>query len=476
MTEVQNMSQGADDVISLASDQSLLQTWHTEKNFNEMTLAVEKYALSGSIDVEILNVATNETVCHYCFKNEDFNGKEFKVPFSGKANTSYILWLTGIQMEQEDDLRFYTSPRYEKYGSLQQDGTLIKNNLCMSFSKETLRGKEQVQGFLLPLIFIILISGVGIFLFNRRFEEVLPVMLMSISLIMFLTGFLDLRVGYVIVFLLPLLIPIWIIYRKKTKQDIYIKEYLLTPAFAIFLLLYSIIYIINFNRGFMVWDEFSHWGPMVKETLRLNQFYSIPESTLYVHKDYPPIITLFETLWCKLCGGYSEKYIYRSLQVLEFSLLFPFLRRLEWKKSVSFIAKLACILVIMMVGMLVIGLGEAKFYSTIYTDAVLAILLAYGLAFIYINEECDRFSIFCLIILLSFILLTKQMGMVFFLIIWGTLILKLLLERNYQKWFVGLITLILPCGFYMGWSYYVSKLKLGQQFSVRKMDIFSIFD
>ena len=70
--------------------------------------------------------------------------------------------------------------------------------------------------------------------------------------------------------------------------------------FPIFFILFFFIFLFDYNRGFTHWDEMSHWGPMVKENLRLNQLYSTAESKLQAHKDYPPMIALFETAWCRV--------------------------------------------------------------------------------------------------------------------------------------------------------------------------------
>lgn len=90
-----------------------------------------------------------------------------------------------------------------------------------------------------------------------------------------------------------------------------------------FVILYTAVFFFDLNHGFTHWDEISHWGPMVKENLRLNQLYLVEESRLQAHKDYPPVIALIETAWSDLCGGYSEKYLYRGLHMLISAMIFP---------------------------------------------------------------------------------------------------------------------------------------------------------
>ena len=180
------------------------------------------------------------------------------------------------------------------------------------------------MSYFVPLLYIFCTAGMFALLLHKKIEDVLPLSLMSMSLVLFLGGFIDLRLGLGSIFLFAFLFPVLIVLIKfgKIKFLSFSFNQILTPAFLIYLLLYSFIYILNLNRGFLAWDEVSHWGPMVKEMIRLNHFYSVNESALLVHKDYPPIISIFEYLWCKLCGGYKECYLYRSLQTLSLSLLF----------------------------------------------------------------------------------------------------------------------------------------------------------
>lgn len=90
----------------------------------------------------------------------------------------------------------------------------------------------------------------------------------------------------------------------------------------IFILLYIFCFITNQDKEFVSWDEFSHWGMFLKESLRLDSFYC--NSPIYfAHKDYVPAITLFETLWCKLSLRYSEADAYRAIQIFMYDLFFP---------------------------------------------------------------------------------------------------------------------------------------------------------
>ena len=77
--------------------------------------------------------------------------------------------------------------------------------------------------------------------------------------------------------------------------------------------------IIDYGRHFTHWDELMHWGKMTQEMLRLDKFYTDPASELLVHKYYPPGVPIFEMLWCRMSGGWSEAGQTMSLHFLIFS-------------------------------------------------------------------------------------------------------------------------------------------------------------
>lgn len=343
--------------------------------------------------------------------------------------------------------------------------------------------------FAVPLLFVIGISGSAVMIARKRFEEVLPVSLLTVTLILYISGlFGRLLIGYycalAIACAFPVLILIHLLKRKnhtKPLADVF------TPGFFIFLALYIFVWNLNGSRGFTMWDEISHWGPMVKETLRLNKFYSVPESMLSVHKDYPPIVSLFEYLWCKLSGGYRESYLYNGLQLLSFSLFFPMFSRFKWEKSVLFFGKLALSALLLISAPLILSLSDARFYQTIYTDCLLALLLAYSLSSIVIEKKISGFGLIRLSTAFSFMLLTKQMGIAFWALSFAfflinifiahlgrirTMLRKVQIKKILPLALMILTTTILVPGLFLfSWNRHVDSYDLPKQFSLSSVQI-----
>lgn len=329
---------------------------------------------------------------------------------------------------------------------------------------------------------------------KRRFEEVLPVSLMSCTLLVCIFGFLgNLLLGFYLSIIIAIAFPVIIIISLlKHKNLSNLSSDFLTPGFCIFLVIYTFIYILNFRRGFTQWDEISHWGPMVKETLRLNKFYCVPESTLSVHKDYPPIVSLFEYIWCKLSGGYQEIYLYRSLQLLSFSLFFPVFSKFKWKKNPKLFVKLILTVFLIISATIIIALGEARFYQTIYIDCFFGLLLAYCLAIVIIEKKITKFKVFNLSVALSFLLLTKQMGIAFFALTLAALLISYIIiyknnphqdlkkEYNFQKSRAIILILLayigIPLLFSFLWNSYTASYGISGQFKISSINISKLIE
>jgi len=125
------------------------------------------------------------------------------------------------------------------------------------------------------------------------------------------------------------------------------------------------------------WDEFSHWGRVVKNMYFFDALGNHPDSTS-LFRGYPPSTALFHYFWMKM-GEFSEPNLYRSMGVLGFSLLLPVMKNIGWnsKKVAIVVASF-----VIMVPMYLFG----NFYTEIYVDAIMGILVAYSL-FIYFTEE-----------------------------------------------------------------------------------------
>lgn len=269
---------------------------------------------------------------------------------------------------------------------------------------------------------------------------------------------------------------VFVVFGRKGKLSYNIEKRDIGITIA-FIILYTVVFLFDLNRGFTHWDEMSHWGPMVKENLRLNQLYSVEQSQLQVHKDYPPVLALIETAWSSLCGGYSEKYLYKGLHMLIASMLFPmatyFYRSedkiVEWM-GVFFVA------VPFLMVCTVLSLDDGNLLTTIYADGAMAVTAAFCIFLVLTLREYKRNEELILIIAFSFLMLVKQIGFEYFCLCFLLLILisikDCLLEEN-KKYIFKRISLlfIIPMLFRTSWNIYTKMNHIGSQFGLAKFDM-----
>ena len=345
------------------------------------------------------------------------------------------------------------------------------------------------MNFIMPFLITILGTGFYSVLFKKKFEIVLPLFLMSLAIFNYALTVINLfDLSYWLILIFSFIFPLYLIYlfiknKDKFKESI---KYFITPGLFMYVLLYTFIYILNLNRGFNTWDEFSHWGMMVKETMRLKGFYNAPNSILTVHPDYPPIITLFQSFWCTMSGGYRESLLYTSTQILGLSLIFPFISTLKYKSNFKFFFKFILIFIIIITIPILITVGEAAFYSTIYTDAILGLLIGYGFALITVYKKYDKFLTVHLSILFSFIILTKQIAIMFVFLMIGNHVINLIntkkidkkyIKKNYKKILFNFVMLIIvPLLMTFIWMLIVKSRGIEGQFNVSDIKIFKMYD
>ncbi|MDO4526531.1 MAG: hypothetical protein Q4B87_00345 [Candidatus Saccharibacteria bacterium] len=339
---------------------------------------------------------------------------------------------------------------------------------------------EYITSFAIPILYFMAITATLVFLTKKSFGKCLPLGMILSAFLLFFSQlmFNTFTVGFVIGIICAVAaIPLAIFKRKELSE---FKKLYFTSGFVVFLVIYVLVYIYDLNRGFTMWDELSHWGMMVKEMVRLDRFYSIDASNLMVHKDYPPIMQLFELFWVKLCGGFSEPYVERALHTFELSLIVPFVaekiaeKKNFWKSVMVGVATVGIVALIILFfdGHLVIG--------TVYIDYVMALLVVYLLMTIMASSRISWFEIASIMAGGSFLLLLKQMGLPLYLLIICFLVGMVFLrkkvkvkrffkELNIKKTIFYLIMLAVPFVVWLVWGGVVDGIE--KQFSLSDLSV-----
>ena len=125
------------------------------------------------------------------------------------------------------------------------------------------------------LFLLILINSIALTIkLKNRIEVNIPITIIALVLIIYLFGLFDkLLLGVKIIEMLAIILVGYITYFFiKNKKHIDIKEQILTPGLFIYILLCLVFIIFNKDMLFKEYDEFSHWGLVVKQMFEFRKF------------------------------------------------------------------------------------------------------------------------------------------------------------------------------------------------------------
>lgn len=255
-------------------------------------------------------------------------------------------------------------------------------------------------------------SAAGAVLWQRQYEEMLPLTSAALVLLLFLSGILgSLKIGVYVVWLLTagiyLFLVVWVVEKKCLKN---VLPYLFTPGFFVFCVLFCLAVYFNFGKMADGWDEFSHWADIVKAMVTIDDFGTNANSGSHF-QSYPPGMALFQYFLQKLNGArggqdFCEWMLYFAYQIFCFTFFMPFLKNLQWKR----LGGIVCTGIVIFLSPL---LFYSDLYTKIYIDPFLGILAGTGLAVLFLREEKDLASSVNLLLTCSMLVLAKDAGLLF---------------------------------------------------------------
>lgn len=258
------------------------------------------------------------------------------------------------------------------------------------------------MGSLFMLLILLALSSAYGLLLGKRFEQTLPLACFTPIVVLYGFGLLDLLlVGVYVCIGLALLAGIWCVYCAFRDRKRF-ASLLLTPGCALFVALFAVVWLGHRGRLISQWDEFSHWALVVKNMFGLNALGNHPLSTVRF-PGYQPGVALFQYFWARVGGAYVEADLYRSLNILTLSMLFPVFSGVGWRRMGSAALLFASVLLppIMV---------DAGFYTSIYVDVVLGIVLAHMLYVYFSQRTFDRWAMLDLCAATFVLVLVKSSG------------------------------------------------------------------
>ena len=269
---------------------------------------------------------------------------------------------------------------------------------------------------MLPLIVFLLVIMSGSFFcaarYSKRFEETLISTIIVYILFTFLMGMVGLlrfAVYGVLVFSL-VLYALGIMELVKNKEWKRFLSCFFTPGFVI-LVVMCVVFLMGIRgKVFTDSDEFSHWGDVVKVMVQTGNFGSHPDS-YSIFKSYPPGVSIFQYLF--ECIGalftgeeFVEWYCYFGLNILYVAAVLPVFKCLKFNNLIGIVAIVVA----------TIGLPYLYFlpsFITLYVELLLAFMFAGMLLDMLFNEDKDVFFDIRILLMLAFMVLTKDSGLLF---------------------------------------------------------------
>ena len=341
---------------------------------------------------------------------------------------------------------------------------------------------RMILDYTLPLICIMGVGVIAAYLLKKPINRALPTGILGSVLIVYVLGFIDLRVGLWCIGLGVLVLVAMFVRRILSHKidakeiSVWLKSNIVGEYLIAFLMLYTFFFVLNYNKLFYKWDDYSHWGMMAKECFRINRYYFLPDSMLSVHPEYPPFTTLCGYIWCKLCGYYKEQHLYNArLVIISVCMLSSLSVLFEKKEKVRIgerrfdrnsIVRIAFAVLMTISLALLPSLYDAAIFRTLYPEGVMIALTVYIIILLLDMDrkgEQDKLSI---AIAAMALILTKQIAVYpFAMCILICLLISLFTHRKRRETLEGLAVFLPAILCHLLWKFVSGIYVTGGQFA-----------
>ena len=224
-----------------------------------------------------------------------------------------------------------------------------------------------------------------------------------IGLYIFILGIINMmKLGSLILIFLSIIYFIYLIYKKELNID-YFKNSLKNPINIIVIIMFILITIISCNLHLIHYDNYSHWGLIVRVLFDFDRLPNF-ENSYVLFKGYQPGSACFIYLMGLLCGKKDYVMILGQnyLVFAYFSVLFNFIKN---KKDILKALLLVCFYIFVIV--------TCSFsYSDLLVDTLIGLMLIVGLLIVN-HYKKDLWEVFIYVLPITvYLLLVKNIGLV----------------------------------------------------------------
>ena len=186
--------------------------------------------------------------------------------------------------------------------------------------------------------------------------------------------------------LISILVMMWYKVRKKEIEPI--KEAIkriVTPGLFVYMALFAVNVIINQGRILEDYDEFNHWGLIVKNMFLYNTYGTNAESVV-LFNEYPPFTAIFQYFFLSIQKIYQEDTLIIAQNVLYLSIIIPITRTITWRTNLKKLWMIIPIIVFLPM------IFYENFFLEILVDGLLGIMFAYLIFAAFDKEEDLKFK------------------------------------------------------------------------------------
>jgi len=285
-------------------------------------------------------------------------------------------------------------------------------------------------------IILLIIGTAYAVLLKRKLTETFFLAVVTVTGILYCFGLIDrqgcLLYGIYAIIMLSIAGILFLLYifvkRRQNFHDVeMLKGCLIYVSFLIFALF------INYGRTFHEWDEFSHWGIIVKH------FYIVDALGTVKHPNYNilfpayfPGTSLFQYFFSRFSGKFTEYYSYIGMNIMYFSLVMPFIKNIFTREKR---AKASVLLAVFIIMPLVVFSSASAYraYGSLSVDMILGAFLGFSLLyyFVYKYEE-SLYGVMMVSAAIFMLTITKDIGLMFSMIAIGVIAVDIILFKRIQ--------------------------------------------
>lgn len=294
--------------------------------------------------------------------------------------------------------------------------------------------------YIIPISIILIYSTILSTILKKRIEQTIPVSTLFMIIIIYITGMFDnLKLGVTIIrviSIIGLIIALSLLCKEKDKKVIKEKmKNIITPGAIIYIILSTLMIVINKGRKFDDIDEFNHWGKIIKNMFLFNT-YGTNENSIITFNEYPPLTAIFEYIFLTVKNVYSEDIIITANNILYISIIVPITEKIEWNKG------LKNLLVIVPSIIFIPMLFYPNFYLNILVDGLLGVM--FGMCIFYsCKKDTSVLKSINIFSMLTMMTLTKTTGIALAVVAFIIIFIKNICEKDKKEIIKSIIIIIL---------------------------------